>query len=137
MPPVEKSKGLLIPFRGTPQQKVVSIVRCDPRLPSYGVFACSRCVFCFLSYFPAGPQKVPIAAGSHSRSLGKVRLHNRLDVCRAWRVSAKSTSTKELGSIKNEWIEPIGLGGQLRERRWFFTRVKAEIGESIRIFWGV
>ena len=62
MPPVEERKRLLITLRGTPQQKVVCILRCDPRLPCYGVSACSRCVFCVLCYFLPGLQKVPIAS---------------------------------------------------------------------------
>src|SRR5277367_988942 len=59
MPPVEERKGLLVTFRGMLQQKVVSILRSYPRLPCYGGLARSRCVCCFLPYFPQGVQKVP------------------------------------------------------------------------------
>ena len=80
MPPVEERKRLLITFRGTPQKQVVSIGCCDPRLPCYGAFASSRCVFRFLPYFPAWAQKVPITAERSIRSVRKFMFHSSLDV---------------------------------------------------------
>ena len=80
MPSVEERKGLLVTFRGTPQKQVVSILRCDPRLPCYGVLASSRCVFRFLPYFPSRAQKVPITAERSIRSVRKFMFHGSLDV---------------------------------------------------------
>lgn len=100
MPPVEKSKGLLITFRGTSQQKVVPIVSCDPRLPCHGVCACSRCVLCLLPYFPSCPQKVPQVAELRTLSVSKFRFHSGLDARRAWGVSAKSTPVRSLPQLE-------------------------------------
>jgi hypothetical protein len=99
MPPVEERKGILVSPRGTPQKQVVSILRSYPRLPCYGVLACSRCVFCLRFYFPCGPQKVPRAGERRIESLGKFWFHNSLDVRGTRRVSAKGNSEGEPASI--------------------------------------
>jgi hypothetical protein len=102
MPPVEKRKRLLIALRGTPQQKVFAIRRCDPRLPCYGVIVCSSCVFGFLSYFLPRRQKVPDSAECCGSALSGFRLHGRLDVRGARRVSAKGIPFQEAGSMESQ-----------------------------------
>src|SRR5208282_1934731 len=108
MPPVEKSKGLLVSLRGTPQKQVVSIGGCDPRLPCYGFSACSRCVFFLLPYFPARAQKVPWTAKRQFRSGSKFRFHNSLDARGACSVSAKGNAKREFTSIRREQIQQFG-----------------------------
>jgi hypothetical protein len=116
MPPVEERKGLLITFRGTPQKQVVSIGCCDPRLPCYGAFASSRCVFRFLPYFPAWAQKVPMVAEHRVQLFVKFRFHNGLDVRGARPVSAKRNSEQALASIAKGWVAPEGVDRNFRNR---------------------
>lgn len=110
MPPVEKSKGLLITPGGTPQQKVVSVLSCDPVLPCYGFFASSRCVPSLLSYFLRAPKKVPGRASVRSLVVNKFRFHVDLDVRGTWRVSTKSSPEMKPGSIGNVYRKLRSLG---------------------------
>lgn len=113
MPPVEKSKGLLITLGGTPQQKVVSIVSCDPRLPCYGFCACSRCACWLLPYFPTGPKKVPRRVERRTLADCKFRFHSGLDVLRGWRVSAKSTLVRSLPQLEMNGFTLAGASESL------------------------
>ncbi len=108
MPPVKKSKSLLITLRGTPQQKVVSFVRCDSRLPCYGITVSSGCVFCLLPYFPDHAKKVPRGAKLQSKSAGKFWFHSGLDVRGARRVSDKSTPEESLTQSVRNGLNSIG-----------------------------
>jgi hypothetical protein len=116
MPPVEERKGLLVTLRGTPQQQIVSVLRCDPRLPCCGFSACASCVFCLLPYFPAWPQKVPMARQRVDRWTLPVRRfwsHGGLDVYGDYRVSAKGSSKQSLAQSEKNGSSVVGT------REWF------------------
>jgi hypothetical protein len=104
MAAVEECKGLLVSPRGTPQKQVVSILRSYPRLPCYGVLACSRCVFCLRLSFPAWPQKVPIGVKRQIRCIAKFWFHSSLDVLGPRRVSVKGNFEGESASIGKDCI---------------------------------
>ena len=90
VPPVEEHKSLLVAFRGTPQQNVVSLLLGDPHPP------CGDARHGLILTFPELAGKVPAAGRSGSGCIN-VSLHNRLDGSDGYCVSRRQPAPRSEG----------------------------------------